>query len=75
MKKKLIVLVISLVFIPLIAAGGFFYYWVFGQIALPPLVRGIIVFTTLALIGVFIAVMVQRLKEIKQEDEDDLSKY
>jgi amino acid transporter len=54
---------------------GFFYYWVFQNSPLPPIFK---VFILIFIIGLIIAlfyVAVERIKEIKKEKDDDLSKY
>jgi len=54
---------------------GFFYYWAFQNSPLPPIFT---VFILIFIIGLIIAlfyVAVERIKEIKKEKDDDLSKY
>ncbi|AHC16247.1 hypothetical protein [Salinispira pacifica] len=75
MKRYLAVIVIMMIFIPLILGMGFFYYWVFTQVMLHWILRLLIALGTLAMAGAFLAVSIQRFKEIKEEDSDDLSKY
>jgi len=41
----------------------------------PLLFRIIAIAAILAITGALVAVLIQRLKEIKEEDEDDISKY
>jgi uncharacterized membrane protein len=45
------------------------------RITLPPVGRIIAIAVPLALIGVSIYVLIERIKEIRSGDEDDLGKY
>jgi uncharacterized membrane protein YbhN (UPF0104 family) len=68
-----IIIVVLLVVVIVLYGLGFFsvadYYpssiWI----------KGLIVVGVLGLVAAVVAVLVQRVKEIKGEDEDDLSKY
>lgn len=55
----------------------YFIFWILGIINIPDLlgikVLGIII--PLAFIGVSIFVLIERIKEIRSGEEDDLSKY
>lgn len=42
---------------------------------LPIIIRVVLVGVVLSLIALVIYILIQRLKEIKEEDEDDLGKY
>lgn len=75
MKKYLGVIITLIIFIPLIGGAGYFYYWIFSRTQLPEIIRILIVAGTLALLTAFVAAGIQRFKEIRQEDKNDLSKY
>ena len=71
MKKFIAPLIITLLFIAyIIFYFGFFIYLV--DVLALRIVLGII---PLALIGVMVAMCVERYKEIRSGEEDDLSKY
>jgi len=57
------------------AAAGVFYYKIFSQLPIPDSLRWIIVVGTLAVIAALVAVLIQRIKELKRGEEDDLGKY
>ena len=57
------------------AGGGFLYYSVFKAAQLPAIFRIITVTATIGVTGILTAVFIQRVKEIRQGEEDDLGKY
>ncbi|HSH36527.1 hypothetical protein [Schnuerera sp.] len=52
-----------------------FFIWGWSIISVPILIRVIGLVIPLALIGVSIFVLIERIKEIRSGEEDDLSKY
>ena len=58
-----------------IAAYGYFYLFVLQKINLPIIANIIIILIAITLIVALIAVFIQRIKELKEENEDDISKY
>lgn len=58
-----------------IAAYGYFYLFVFQKMNLPAIINFIIILIAITLITALIAVFIQRIKELKEENEDDISKY
>ena len=65
------VIILALVF----SAMGFFYYWVLLNLPLHPIFKLFIIIFVVGLIIALFYVAVERIKEIKKEKDDDLSKY
>ncbi len=59
----------------IIAAFGIFYFVVFKEIPGASLVGFIFAAGALIGLGALVAVLIQRIKEIKGGEEDDLGKY
>ena len=71
-KRKMIApIVISL----LIAAYYIVFMIIWSMIALPWWAKLMGIFVPLAFMGALVAVLVERIKEIRSGDEDDLSQY
>lgn len=73
--KYLSVIIIVILGIIAIVGTGFIYGWIFIMASLP---IGIVIGLSLgllALILAFIFVGIQRIRELKKEDQNDLSKY
>jgi len=51
------------------------YLFIFRRMNLPIILNILILVVAIAVVGALITVFVQRIKEIKTEDENDLSKY
>jgi hypothetical protein len=51
------------------------YIWILGQVPLPMWAKILGIGVPLVLIGTSIYVLVERIKEIRSGEEDDLSKY
>jgi len=51
------------------------YIWGWSKVPLPPIPRVLGLLIPLGLIGVSIFVLVERIKEVRSGEEDDLSKY
>jgi uncharacterized membrane protein len=79
MKKIIITMIITLVFIIIAAfyGGGIFYAMIEESAPgfLVPLGVVILTVITIAIIGVLLFNMYERIKEIKRGDENDISKY
>ncbi len=54
---------------------GFFYFWIFQNLNLPCFFKLFILILISGIIGALIYVAIERIKEIKKEEKDDLSKY
>jgi len=65
------VIILALVF----SFMGFFHYWVFLNSPLHPIFKLFILIFVVGLIIALFYVAVERIKEIKKEKDDDLSKY
>jgi membrane protein YdbS with pleckstrin-like domain len=74
-KPYIPVIVILLIFIPLLGGFGYLYYWVFTMAEFHWIFRTFIAVGALALIAALIGAAVQRIREIRREAIDDLSKY
>ena len=59
----------------IIVAFGLFYFLIFREIPGTGYIGFIFIAVTVVAVGVMAAVLVQRIKEIKEGDEDDLGKY
>jgi len=59
----------------IIAVFGGFYFMIFKAIPGASCMRLLIAGIVLAALGVLVAVLIQRIKEIKEGEEDDLGKY
>ena len=70
-KKMVAPIVISVLFI--LYYAGFFILCMF--IPIPLALKLLFGLVPLAIIGIFIYVLVERIKEIRSGEEDDLSKY
>lgn len=70
MKRYVAPMVSAIAAAILIVVFGFFYYFIFKEIP----GTGLIQFVFIA-VGILIAVLLQRIKEIKEGEEDDLGKY
>lgn len=76
MQKKFITpLIITIIMIVVFFGVGFFYFTVLRYMDIPRILLYGIAAGTIAIIGGMIAVFIQRIKEIKEENEDDLRKY
>lgn len=75
MKKKNAKLIAPVVIIALLTAYliGFAFFW--SSVPAPVIFKVIGVVVPLALIGVGVFVLAERIKEIRSGEEDDLSKY
>jgi len=58
-----------------IVAFGLFYFLIFREIPGTGYIRFIFIALTLIAVGVLVAVLIQRIGEIKEGEEDDLGKY
>ncbi len=58
-----------------IVAFGFFYFLIFKEIPGTGLIQFIFIAVTFIAVGVLVTVLIQRIKEIKEGEEDDLGKY
>jgi len=58
-----------------IAVYVYFYLFVFRKMNFPAIINFIIILIAVTLIAALIAVFIQRIKELKEENEDDISKY
>jgi len=74
-KKILAPVIIVILGSIVIAAYGYFYLFVFQKINLPAIINFIIILIVIALIAALIVVFIQRVKELNEENEDDISKY
>lgn len=59
----------------IIAVFGGFYFIIFEAIPGASCMRFLILGLVLVALGVLLAVLIQRIKEIKRGEEDDLGKY
>ena len=59
----------------LIVVFGLFYFFIFKEIPGAGYIGYIFIAIAIIFVGVMVAVLVQRIKEIKEGDEDDLGKY
>lgn len=75
MNKYTTVVVITVLFGFLFALGGWFYYWMFTEAAFPGLLKALIVVLTVGVIVALVYVASERIKELRKEEEDDLSQY
>jgi membrane protein implicated in regulation of membrane protease activity len=73
--KYLSVIIILIFGIAGIIATGFVYGWIFLMASLPIWIIIIIFLGAIAISIAFIYVGIQRIQEIKKEDQNDLSKY
>jgi len=74
-KKILAPVIIVILGSIVIAAYGYFYLFVLRKMNLPVIINIIIILIIIALIAALIAVFIQRVKELNEENEDDISKY
>jgi len=74
-KKYIAPIVFGSMAVIVIAALGLFYSTIFKHIPGVGFARVLIILIALGLAGTMVAVMVIRIREIKKEDKDDLSKY
>jgi len=60
-----------------IAAGmtGYFYIFIFDRISLGPGFSYGVILIVVLVISALVVVLIQRIKEIKKEEQDDLSQY
>ncbi len=76
MIKKIIAPLIIVILASIIVIGyAFLYLFIIKQMNLPVVLNILILIIVIALVAALIAVFIQRVKEIKSEDENDLSKY
>ena len=75
MKKYLASVIFGVLAFLFILAGGFFYFSVFKHLPGSSFIRIMIAIITVGLAGSMIIVLLQRLKELKEEDKDVISKY
>lgn len=74
--KRYIAPIISAIAAGLVIAGfGIFYFLGFGQIPGASLIRYVFAAGAFAGLVVLVVVLIQRIKEIKRGEEDDLGKY
>ena len=73
--KYLSVVLITLIVIGITSVVAGFYYWIFTLVQLPLWVRLVILLISAGMIIAMAAVGFSRIKEIRQEEKDDLSKY
>ena len=59
----------------IIVAFGLFYFLIFKEMPGTGYIRFIFIAITIVAVGVMVAVLIQRIREIKEGDEDDLGKY
>ncbi|HDQ14978.1 MAG TPA: hypothetical protein ENN41_09230 [Sediminispirochaeta sp.] len=65
----------AVVFIIAIAVFGFFYFFVISELAGARIIGLLFVGAALVGMGIMVAVLIQRIKEIKKGEEDDLGEY
>ncbi len=75
MKKMLTPIIIVILAMIGITAWAGFYLFIFDQARFPDIFKIIIILGLLGICGALIKVLNQRIKELKEEDKDDLSKY
>ena len=75
MKRYIAPLISAIAVAIIIVAFGFFYFLIFKEIPGTGFIRFIFAAVTLIAVGVMIAVLVQRIREIKEGEEDDLGEY
>lgn len=71
----LITIVIAVLVLSGMTIAGALYVWLFTQPPFPRIIPALVAIVTFACVIAFIAVVYMRLKEIQQEDPDDISKY
>ena len=75
MKRYIAPFISAIVVALIIVAFGLFYFLIFKEIPGTGYIRFIFTSITVVAVGVMAAVLIQRMKEIKEGDEDDLGKY
>jgi len=75
MKRYVAPMVSAIAAAILIVVFGFFYYFIFKEIPGTGIIQFIFIAVTFIAVGVLIAVLLQRIREIKEGEEDDLGKY
>ena len=75
MKKYIAPMIFGFIALILILTGGYFYFLIFRDLPDSGPIRIIIALFTIGVSGAMIVVMIQRIKEIREEDKYDLSKY
>lgn len=73
--KYLSVIITVIILALAFSAMGFFYYWVLLNLSLHPIFKLFILIFVVGLIIALFYVAIERMKEIKKEKDDDLSKY
>jgi len=74
-KKIIAPLVIMLLASTIVIGYALLYLFIIKYTNLPAILNVLILSIVVLLVGALIAVFVQRIKEIQNEDENDLSKY
>lgn len=73
---KYLSVIITVIFLALLFfLLGLFYFWIFQNLQLPSLFKLFIFIFISGLIIALIYVAIERIKEIKKEEKNDLSKY
>lgn len=75
MKRYIAPMVSAIVVALIIVAFGLFYFLIFREIPGTGYIRFIFIAVTIVAVGVMAAVLIQRIKEIKEGEDDDLGKY
>lgn len=75
MKKYLPAFIITIVVIMIIAGYGMVYFYLLERLALSSWVYYLITTALLITVVLIIYVMIQRLYEIKEDEQDDFGKY
>ena len=75
MKKIVAPVIVTFVILAFIALYASLYFFVIDTLAIKTIAKIIILAIAVGLSAVMIAVLVQRIKEIKGGEEDDLGKY
>ena len=76
MNKKFIAPLAIVILASVVAVGyACIYLFILSQMNLSIIFNILILAIAIAVVGALITVLIQRIKEIKTEDENDLSKY
>ena len=75
MKRYIAPFISAIVVALVIVAFGLFYFIIFREIPGTGFIRFIFIAVTLTAVGVLVTVLIQRIREIKEGEEDDLGKY
>ena len=75
MKNYIVPVVIAAIMLMVFLGYGIMVLSVIDTFRRPLLFRIVAISAIIGLMGALVAVLIQRLREIKEEDEDDISKY